>query len=571
MLLRFFFAVCTAVFLIAFTAPARAAQPALFLGDVQEHSLRTELSILPDVDARWTLDDFPRLRHDSTELLRNGTDFKSMPPETTRYWLIFDVTNHSDIEQWVIFIPMPQIDSLELIAVDAQGTRQYARSGENFPAYTQPFSDFGNSLPLTLQRDQPYQVAILIHDTLLPTLAINELSLMDLERYKQVSFRLSALIITSLATMIVLSILMLLLFWRIKDPTYGWYGLFALTTFLLWSTNYEFLRLLFAPDRNFYLLNYLSMAAMLYCTARLTRSFLRLHLHAPLIDRIYRYYNRALLAWMAVLVFVADSISYTTSAVFALLGLPILMAALFVTMRAGFQPARIYLLAWIFYFSSGGLTALDAIGLEQSTTALRLFTVVSTAIGLVIMAYSVVQRMEQLRSEKEKAEQRVRKDVLTGLLNRAAFEMDRKRLKDAYENKEIDNLFVVFIDLDGLKKLNDTRGHHYGDRLLIEFANQLTTTFDDYEFVYRLGGDEFLLLLPDNAIAEDPTWLPTRFEQLLKQLHNAGFPGSDCSYGSSSLLETNGNFKLANRLADERMYSQKKSKQADQHALPQTA
>lgn len=78
-------------------------------------------------------------------------------------------------------------------------------------------------------------------------------------------------------------------------------------------------------------------------------------------------------------------------------------------------------------------------------------------------------------------------DQLTGLLNRRAFDRDMNLLK------EDDTVNVVFCDLNGLKKINDEKGHQAGDQFLISFSEIIVRYFS-HDFVYRISGDEFLVV-----------------------------------------------------------------------------
>ena len=101
-------------------------------------------------------------------------------------------------------------------------------------------------------------------------------------------------------------------------------------------------------------------------------------------------------------------------------------------------------------------------------------------------------------SERKRFEERLafqaRFDVLTGLPNRlAAFEhLDEALARSEQSGKPV---AVLFIDLDGFKAINDSRGHASGDRLLQEVARRLRAGLRDTEFVGRLGGDEFLIVM----------------------------------------------------------------------------
>jgi diguanylate cyclase (GGDEF)-like protein len=65
----------------------------------------------------------------------------------------------------------------------------------------------------------------------------------------------------------------------------------------------------------------------------------------------------------------------------------------------------------------------------------------------------------------------------------------------------------IFVDLDGLKRINDTKGHRHGDQALVETAEMLKETFRESDIVARIGGDEFVVLAMDNASGQlEDTW-----------------------------------------------------------------
>lgn len=87
-------------------------------------------------------------------------------------------------------------------------------------------------------------------------------------------------------------------------------------------------------------------------------------------------------------------------------------------------------------------------------------------------------------------------DDLTGLLNRRGFlSMAEQQIKIAH--RENWHLLLLFADLDGLKKINDTFGHPQGDRALRQVGKILRETFRTSDLVARLGGDEFIVMAPN--------------------------------------------------------------------------
>jgi GGDEF domain-containing protein len=87
-------------------------------------------------------------------------------------------------------------------------------------------------------------------------------------------------------------------------------------------------------------------------------------------------------------------------------------------------------------------------------------------------------------------------DPLTGLLNRRAFERDIHR-EASRAHRHGRNFTVILADVDGLKRANDTQGHNAGDLLLRAIAGAMAGALRAGDAAYRVGGDEFTMLLTD--------------------------------------------------------------------------
>lgn len=90
-------------------------------------------------------------------------------------------------------------------------------------------------------------------------------------------------------------------------------------------------------------------------------------------------------------------------------------------------------------------------------------------------------------------------DELTGLFNRRKLERDLNRL--CYDYKRYNHRFtMIYIDIDGFKKINDTKGHLEGDKVLKRFSKTITNAIRETDRAYRPSGDEFVILLPHSNI-----------------------------------------------------------------------
>lgn len=162
-------------------------------------------------------------------------------------------------------------------------------------------------------------------------------------------------------------------------------------------------------------------------------------------------------------------------------------------------------------------------------------------------------------TERKQAEEKLRflgtHDELTGLFNRAYFEAEIERLAGGRQFP----VSVVMADVDGLKAVNDNYGHGEGDRLLQQAAKVLLEAFRAEDVVARIGGDEFVVILPgaDSAIVED------LLERITASQEAVNCSGINCpvrlSIGAATVMGGE-DLRNALKLADKRMYENKFSK-----------
>jgi diguanylate cyclase (GGDEF)-like protein len=112
-----------------------------------------------------------------------------------------------------------------------------------------------------------------------------------------------------------------------------------------------------------------------------------------------------------------------------------------------------------------------------------------------------VELAEELAQQKERSDYLANHDLLTGLPNRRAFQ-DELKNRVEFASSSRSTVALLFVDLDRFKDVNDALGHEAGDTLLQQVGNTFGKIMRHNDFVARIGGDEFAMILdipPDEA------------------------------------------------------------------------
>lgn len=204
----------------------------------------------------------------------------------------------------------------------------------------------------------------------------------------------------------------------------------------------------------------------------------------PISDRLPKPIA-ALLTLLGILVVaVLDYASGIEVRIYPLYYLPVAFAAWYVGRSWTLAAATLSTVAWA--------VSNNLAGLHYSTPGIWVFNAAMHTISFVVVGLLLAQLKTALTQEKLLS----RLDPLTSLMNARAFHEAAARVLAVARRKK-QPVTVAYIDLDDFKGVNDTHGHHEGDEMLRRVAAAIRGAIRISDVAARVGGDEFVLLLPD--------------------------------------------------------------------------
>lgn len=165
-------------------------------------------------------------------------------------------------------------------------------------------------------------------------------------------------------------------------------------------------------------------------------------------------------------------------------------------------------------------------------------------------------------SERHKLEVRLRElgntDQLTGLFNRRKLEHDLTIHYESYVRYSVPTSILMF-DLDNLKKINDSKGHHVGDEAIRAVADILRLTLRKTDCACRLGGDEFVVALPNTGYDHAIQVAKRIHERFRKELSRFSVDNLliTASIGVTTIVPEDGSYEDTIKRADQALYDAK--------------
>jgi diguanylate cyclase (GGDEF)-like protein len=468
-----------------------------------------------------------------------------------RYWFHATVRNDSPATQWVID---PHASLMEHVGgwiyVGGQPPQTFVTG---YHADTPYMLHYGSDI--TLPRGSSAHVLLRIDSRYFARLP--GIDIQTKAEYRRTVISENVLALFALGALLTLALYNLFMFLGTRDKALLYYALYLLAATAGWGLTFH----IPAQWLGWHGLqwHYLPFFLMVVFNTLFYIEFLQLREANPRLAWA-GYANLVLALVLLPVCFIAMSWAHTLATIVISISLTLALIAGLVRLWAGYLPARYFLAAFLALLLPALVILPANLGLSQDMVRNpELIALLGSTADAILLAFALADKIRLLALEKDgymvqlhRALDQASTDSLTGIGNRHAFDRTLSKLTAADSSA---GLMLVMIDLDGLKRINDERGHAHGDALLCEFSRQLQTLRDREMTVFRLGGDEFAVL--GDMRHEDETRRDMRrFEE---RLHAAGFEGCGISFGIAFGSEITSSSQLLIH-ADARMYRHKSTK-----------
>ncbi len=191
-----------------------------------------------------------------------------------------------------------------------------------------------------------------------------------------------------------------------------------------------------------------------------------------------------------------------------------------------------------------------------------ILTMLMAALIIMVIALIFIRWcVRRLSNEYEDADKKSKHDLLTGLYNKRSFEEEVQKTIDTQKPDEVSVLLIF--DFDNFKTINDTYGHAVGDDVLKSFAAVLVRAFRTHDLIGRIGGDEFMVFMPQMSAEhlKRPDEISQEILNELAAMTVGPAQHFSCSIGIGT-DSTGYNFQKLYLLADKALYQSKENGKA---------
>lgn len=188
---------------------------------------------------------------------------------------------------------------------------------------------------------------------------------------------------------------------------------------------------------------------------------------------------------------------------------------------------------------------------------------IAALLSVVLATFLSIRMIRPVKRAVAALDNKANSDQLTGIFNKLAFNGRASERLDS--SLSIERHALILLDLDNFKGVNDTLGHAYGDKVLSKTGSILRAEFSTDDFLGRIGGDEFCVLVNSSPSegTDYETFIREKCEALCNAYRNC-YSGDKCDYkisasiGVSFFPEHGSTFEELYAASDKALYSAKK-------------
>lgn len=463
-------------------------------------------------------------------------EFKALPvqsrqiPRDGAMWLFLSLHNKGYNEEWILENLM-NVEEMVLYLWEEGAWIYSQQTGNTVPFSERELTTRQPAFELRIRRGERLDLLIRLHDYQSSSI---HMALVERNRFYETYTRRTLFLGIAFGFFAALILYNLIIFIFIRERTYLFYALYMSAFFLNQLAQERLFSQYFQPNTPYgFFWFVLFGSATAVFGIEFFRVFILTARKMPLLDKALRANMIIALALGISAFFYAEPVSADILNVVSLCAMALILTALLLRILKRDLLALVCFLGSLLYLAGTTaeiLVTLLPISVTPFTLHAQLYGALAQVffLGFAVGAksygvrrvYDQMQRrfkrrlrkeVQERTAELEEANLKLAKyavtDPLTGLYNRGELERREQEFDTYFERKEGEAghgyvISAAYLDLDNFKYCNDSFGHDYGDRILQKTAGLLRQNTRGYDILFRLGGDEFLILMPETDIHE---------------------------------------------------------------------
>jgi diguanylate cyclase (GGDEF)-like protein len=524
---------------------------------VPNYAIGQSLLEYEDATASMTLSKVRQLTLDNFKPLHKAV--ASHPFTNSAFWYQFKVLNkeNSSVPRFMVFEPA-WLDSVNITVISPQGQLQTYQGGNIYPYSKRELDHYLTNFKHDFEPGiSTVYLQVKTRDPFIVSLSILEKTALLSEQIKESVY--TALIYGGIAALLFYN---LFLFFGIKQRYYLYYVLY-LGAFFAMNASYNGYTFMFLLGDHPAVQNWLQSIAIysFALTALLfSSSFLNLRKYHKRLYKITSYLIFLIIVIGLLSAYIGGYHYHVMYSIILVMfvSVYIFTIALYSWLK-GNRSARFFLLGVASGLIGAIITSLTVLSFIPFTYIMYKANDFGMYIDIILLSLALSDRMKITLEKKLIAEKQAKTDIITGLFNRRAYyeisEMEYQRLS---RHKRI--LSVIMFDIDHFKNINDNYGHSIGDKVLKRVGNIVKNLIREYDYAFRMGGDEFLVLLPETNDKQASQLA----ERIRKEIEDYTLEENNklvitASFGIAQYTQKDTSMEKLTRRADEALYQAKKA------------